>query len=234
MKQLHRSPNYKKHKKNPFLLIIITSAIMVFFGFFGYSLLTAYSSTGDFKDLNFLGIASNPAVMVDSVGNRNIKAMLLTPNPYSRPQTKLRKIKGVVIHYTANPGTDAEANRNYFENLKTNHSTYSSSHFVIGLKGEIIQCIPLNEISYASNNRNGDTISIECCHPEEDGEFTAETYESLIALTAWICKEYNLTEEDILRHHDVSGKSCPLYYVTNQEDWLKLKEDVLIQVSKLQ
>ena len=93
----------------------------------------------------------------------NVKKALLTVNKNSRPGIKLRKIKGIVIHYTANPGTDAMANRNYFEsrkNLSDDTANKVSSHFIIGLDGTIIQCIPLNEISYASNNRNSDTISI--------------------------------------------------------------------------
>ena len=44
-----------------------------------------------------------------------IRPALLTPNKNSRPQTKLKKVNGIVVHYTANPGTDAMANRNYFE-----------------------------------------------------------------------------------------------------------------------
>ena len=41
----------------------------------------------------------------------------LTANPWSRPETPLKKIDGVVIHYVGNPGTTARANRNYFESL---------------------------------------------------------------------------------------------------------------------
>lgn len=48
---------------------------------------------------------------------------LLTPNPYSRPQTALEEVKGVVIHYTANPGTTAAQNRSYFESLKDTQKT---------------------------------------------------------------------------------------------------------------
>ena len=56
----------------------------------------------------------------------------LTVNPWSRPGEPLRKIKGVVIHYVGNPGTSAEANRNYFESLSDgNLETYASSHFII-------------------------------------------------------------------------------------------------------
>ena len=49
-----------------------------------------------------------------------IRPALLTPNKNSRPQTKLKKVNGIVVHYTANPGTDAMANRNYFESLEKN------------------------------------------------------------------------------------------------------------------
>ena len=44
-----------------------------------------------------------------------IMEMLLTENPYSRPGEALEKVKNIFVHYTANPGTSAEENRNYFE-----------------------------------------------------------------------------------------------------------------------
>ena len=155
-----------------------------------------------------------------------ITEFFLTPNEYSRPGMALEKVNGIVVHYTANPGSSAEGNRNYFEGLKDTHSTKVSSHFIIGLNGEIIQCIPLNEIAYASNDRNADTISIECCHEDESGKFTEETYRSLIRLLAWLCGEYNLKEQDIIRHYDVTGKECPRYYVRNEELWIELKQEV--------
>lgn len=159
-----------------------------------------------------------------------IKEMFLTENPYSRPGTSLKKVKGIVVHYTANPGSDAEGNRNYFEGLKKSKITYASSHFVIGLKGDLVQCIPLDEIAYASNNRNEDTISIECCHPTEDGKFNKATYQSLIKLLAWLCGKYNLKEDDIIRHYDVTGKDCPRYYVKNESKWDQLKKEVFIYI----
>lgn len=154
-----------------------------------------------------------------------IKAYL-TPNEYSRPGDPLMEVNGIVVHYTANPGTDAEANRNYFEGLKDSRQTKVSSHFIIGLDGTIIQCIPLDEIAYASNKRNIDTISIECCHKDETGKFTKETKKSLIRLLAWLCGEYNLKEEDIIRHYDVTGKDCPRYYVKHEDKWVALKKQV--------
>ncbi len=156
-----------------------------------------------------------------------IKESFLTPNPYSRPQTPLSTVTSIVIHYTGNPNTSAKANRNYFENLKIHRNTYASSHFVIGLKGEIIQCLPLNEISYASNHRNNDTISIESCHPDASGKFTKQTYNSLVALVATLCYNFDLGKDDIIRHYDVTGKLCPLYYVEHEDEWEEFKNDVM-------
>ena len=151
----------------------------------------------------------------------------LTPNEYSRPQTKLKSVKGIVVHYTANPGTDAKANRDYFNGLAVSGATYASSHFIIGLDGTIIQCVPITELAYASNERNVDTISIECCHRNKNGKFTKETYDSLVKLVAWLCDEFGLEEDDVIRHYDVTGKLCPLYYVKHEDKWAQLKNDIM-------
>lgn len=160
------------------------------------------------------------------VGTVDVQEMYLTENEYSRPGISLKTVNGVVIHYTANPGSTAENNRNYFEGLKDSQVTYASSHYIVGLDGEIVQCIPLDEIAYASNERNDDTISIEVCHEDESGKFNEETYQSLVKLVAWICGEYNLKENDIIRHYDITGKICPKYYVEHEDAWKDFKTQV--------
>ncbi|MEE1314387.1 MAG: peptidoglycan recognition family protein [Faecalimonas sp.] len=155
-----------------------------------------------------------------------IETKLLTVNPYSRPGTKIGQIHNIVLHYTANPGTTAMQNRNYFEGLKDSHITKASSHFVVGIQGEIVQCIPMNEVSFASNDRNGDTISVETCHMTADGSYTQETYDSMVALATWLCMKFDLDEQDIIRHYDVTGKNCPKYFVENEEAWVTFKADV--------
>lgn len=160
-----------------------------------------------------------------------IDTQLLVKNKFSRPGVALNKVKGIVVHYTANPKTDAEDNRNYFNNLpeinkERETPVYASSHFIVGLEGQIVQCIPLNEIAYASNQRNGDTISIECCHRDKSGKFNEITYKALVELLAYLCLKFDLEEEDIIRHYDVTGKLCPLYYVKNENEWLQLRNDV--------
>lgn len=150
----------------------------------------------------------------------------LTPNEYSRPGDPLTKVTNIFVHYTANPGTSAAQNRSYFEQQKDTHERSVSSHFIIGYEGEILQCVPLDEIAYAVATRNEDSISIECCFTAEDGSFTQETYDSLISLLAWLTDVYDLETEDILRHYDCGGKKCPLYYTNHPDAWEKLKQDV--------
>ena len=161
-----------------------------------------------------------------------LDVQLLTVNEYSRPGIALEQVNGIVIHYTANPGTSAQDNRDYFEGLKDSHATKASSHFIIGLEGEIVQCIPCNEWAYASNERNQDTISIECCIPDESGKFTQQTYDSLVELVSWLCFRYGLTEGELLRHYDITGKNCPKYYVQNEDAWESFCEDVNIYMEK--
>ncbi len=157
----------------------------------------------------------------------NITEYFLTPNDYSRPQLPLEKVNGIVIHYVSNAGSTATGNRNYFESLKDGKDGVSaSSHFVVGLDGEIVQCIPLNEIAYASKERNVDTISIEFCHPQIDGVPNEATRASLVRLTAYLCKEYSLKAENVLRHYDVTGKNCPKYYVEDEAAWKQFLKDV--------
>lgn len=144
---------------------------------------------------------------------------ILPVNEYSRSGIALSEVNGVVVHYTGNPGTAAEQNRSYYKNLAKTKETYASSHFVIGMDGKIIQCVPLDEIAYCSNQRNDDTISIECCHSDDTGQFSQDTLDALVQLLNWLIKTYELGRDDIIRHYDVIGKECPYYFVKHPDAW---------------
>lgn len=158
-------------------------------------------------------------------------------NPYSRPGIKMKQVNEIIIHYVANPGTSAKQNWNYFNNLKDqkeDNATSASSHFVIGLDGEILQGIPLDEIAYStSKEKNLDSVSIENCHPDETGKFTDATYNSLVRLTAWLCLELDLTEKDVIRHYDATGKDCPRYFVAHEDEWNVFLKDVKAELKAL-
>ena len=162
-----------------------------------------------------------------------IQEMFLTPNKYSRPQIPLKEVKKIAVHYVGNPNTSALANRNYFENCKEG-GRYVSSHYIVGLKGEVIQCIPLDEWSYCTNQANGYSISIECCHPKSDGIFNDSTYVSLCELCAMLLKKFNLTTNDLIRHYQITGKQCPIHWCPTKYQseavatarWNRFKQDV--------
>lgn len=151
-----------------------------------------------------------------------IDKQLIHKHTTARTGIQLTDIKYVVIHYVGNPQSTAQNNRDYFDRA----TTTVSSHFVVGLEGEIIQCVPLFEKSAASNERNKDSISIEICHPDESGKFNESTYNSVVKLVSWLCDEFSLDESQIIRHYDITGKECPRYYVRNEDEWKKFKTDV--------
>lgn len=140
----------------------------------------------------------------------------------SRRGQKLEGIRNIVIHYVGNPGTTAMQNRNWYANPESE----VSSHFLVGLEGEVLLCVPLDEVSSASNHRNSDTISIEVCHPDESGKFTDVTYEALVKLTAWLLDTCHMDAETVIRHYDITGKDCPRYFVQNEESWQAFRADV--------
>lgn len=204
------------------VLLAVTCLILIYF-MTGH----IYRYTHDSSQKGVLRIMSEQTVdMEDKVAPPEIIEDLLEVNDYSRPGTRLKKVKNVFVHYTANPRTSAAQNRSYFANLPLTQERSASAHLIIGYDGELIQCIPFDEQAYAVRTRNDDSISIECCYLSEDGAFTQETYDTLIHTLAWLIDKYDLSAEDILRHYDCGGKKCPLYYVEHEDAWDQLLEDV--------
>ncbi len=209
-----------------FLALLIILLIILLF-----KLITSLNDSGVESTFN-LETQRRTVIKANEAEKPDILEDFLTVNEYSRPGEELKKVNNIFVHYTANPGTSAAQNRSYFENLGITGETSASAHFVIGYEGEIIQCIPLNEIGYAVMQRNYDSISIECCYLDEDGKFTDATYQSLIELSAWLLKEYKLAPEDMRRHYDEGGKKCPLYYVEHEDAWEQFLKDLEAYIMK--
>ena len=153
---------------------------------------------------------------------RWVDKQIVEVNGSGRRGEKLDGVNSIVVHYVGNPGTTAQQNHDFYDQPDTT----VSSHFLIGLEGEIIQCVPLDEKSSASNNRNNDTISIEVCHPDATGQFTQESYNALVKLTAWLCDHCGIGRDQVIRHYDITGKLCPLYFVDHPEAWEQFLADV--------
>lgn len=215
-----------KRIENLFMHVALCSALIIII--FTVTAVALKASTTE----NTEGKEETPFSTKYIVAAPEYREQLLSINKYSRPGSSLEEVKGIVIHYTGNPGTTAQQNRDYFEGLADAGTTYASSHFVVGLSGEIIQCVPLEEIAYASNERNGDTISIECCIDNEEGRFNEKTYNALVQLTTWLMGKYDLTAEDVIRHYDVTGKNCPKYFVEHKSAWEDFKLDLEAYIEK--
>ena len=157
-----------------------------------------------------------------------IDEQLLTINEWSRPGTKIKSLDYIVIHYLGNPETTAQENHDYFESLKDLQNVSMSANYVIGINGEIIHCVPDDEVAYASNSANSYSISIENCHEDESGRLTDKTYTSLVDLTAYLSERYGLGRDQIIRHYDVTGKECPKYYVDHPDKWEAFLDDVML------
>jgi hypothetical protein len=144
----------------------------------------------------------------------------------SRPGTAMAQVDGIVIHDTGAPGKSAEAIRSEFDLLDKTEEGSPAVHFVIGIDGTVIQCIPLSEISPAAGGQGTSYISIECCHIDDSGKFSKATYETLVRLTEWLLDSYDLEPANVKRHYDVTGDACPSYYVDNGAAWNQFMVDL--------
>lgn len=207
-------------KKQPIVTWLVLGAMMILASLF-LTVLPKFGITLGPDPVEKLALAQVPAW---------VDAQIIEVDGISRRGEKLEDIRSIVIHYVANPGSSAQANHDWYVNPESE----VSSHFLIGLEGEVIQCIPLDEYSSASNHRNKDTISIEVCHPDETGKFNDESYHSLVQLTAWLLEVSGLQPEDVIRHYDITGKDCPRYFVQHEDSWLAFLEDVAAAVEVTQ
>lgn len=178
------------------------------------------TKTTTIKSIYGLSETENP------INKPDIQIDHLPINPISRPGNLILSIDYIVIHYVGNPGTTANQNRSYYEEIIATMEASVSSNYLIGLDGEIIECVPSYEVAYASNHMNSYSVSIEASHLDESGEFNDATYKSMVELTAWLCGKYELTSEDLLRHYDVTGKECPKSFVDKPALWEEFKKDV--------
>lgn len=165
---------------------------------------------------------------------------LITVNPFSRPATKLKSVRGIVMHYTATPSAPAINIVNYFDSLKNqskvNEPRYASAHYAVDDQ-YIYQAIPDNEMAYHCGSKtytsealtklsrypNDCTIGIEMCI-DKKGNITEATFQKSASLVALLCKKYGLNERNIWTHQEIVGwKKCPLPWVETPSEFERFK-----------
>lgn len=173
----------------------------------------------------------------------NIQKAHLTPNPYSRPETPLRPVKAIVLHWVENPGSTAMANRNYWEARKNGTNGYGSAHYIVD-GNTILECIPPNEMAYhvASARQdapytmfaedylghvaNSCTIGVEMCHELWDGKPNRYTWDTSVDLVTQLCVDNNLHAHAITTHHSITKKNCHKWFVDHPYELERFRWDV--------
>ena len=157
-----------------------------------------------------------------------INKLLTTIN--LRKGASTNRIKYIVIHYVGATG-GAEANCKYYA------SGYigASAHYFVGHEGEVWQSVEDKDIAWhcgASRYkhpycRNDNSIGIEmCCRKNLSNNtwyFEEETVKSTIELVKMLMKKYNIPIDNVIRHYDVTGKTCPEPYVRDAAAWQTFK-----------
>lgn len=149
---------------------------------------------------------------------------------YNHNVGNISRIKYLVIHYVG-ATSSAKANAEYFAAQNRN----ASAHYFVGHDGEIYQSVEDKDIAWhcgASSYkhpecRNANSIGIElCCKTTGDPSkadnnwyFTNETVNAAIELTKELMKKYNVPADHVIRHYDVTGKTCPAPFVYNNKNW---------------
>ena len=145
-----------------------------------------------------------------------------------------RKVEYIVIHYTGNEKDTAKANCNYF----ATGSRKASAHFFVD-DANIYQSVELRDVAwhcgtkntyYHKTCRNSNAFGIEMC-TSGDYKVSQKTKENSAYLCANLCKKLGISADQVdtyvVRHYDVTHKSCPAQMAGNSnKEWKAFKEDV--------
>ena len=164
-----------------------------------------------------------------------------------------RSIKNIVVHYTGNAyGDTAVSNANYFKNTALK-SPASANDFVDD--SMVVHSVPHTVVAYHCGGglqdqgstykskgakqqgkvTNTNSIGIELCDCIKDkkNNLSKATRDNATTYIAKIIKIYNIDPDHIYRHFDITGKLCPLYFVTDADDWTAFKKEIWKKYLKL-
>ena len=179
-------------------------------------------------------------------------------NTANTTELKNRKIKYIVIHYTAGitsrPGT-AKSNARYF----AKETTKASADFIIDDEN-IVQynpdiknryCWHCGGAKYKTKGgslykvcTSANSIGIEMCstnsakkvtNPNDaNWYFTDAVIDNCVELTKKLMKEYDIKPDHVIRHYDINGKLCPGIIGWNEDtNDISKWQDFIVRVSSV-
>lgn len=132
----------------------------------------------------------------------------------------------IVIHYVGGIG-NAKQQCEYF----AGGNRGASAHYFVDFNGDVYQSVEDHNSAWhcGANSykhpkcRNTNSIGIElCCRTTGDKTkadanwyFEDATVKAAIELTKELMRKYNIPADHVIRHYDVTGKTCPAPYVFN-------------------
>ena len=163
---------------------------------------------------------------------------------------RTKGIKYIVIHYTSNDGDTAKNNVDYYARTK---DLQASAHYYVD-ECEIWQSVKEGDTAWHCGAtsykhpycRNSNSIGIELCSRYNGNlkadknankvdfkkyYFEAAMLERAAELTKELMSKYNIPVENVIRHYDVTGKTCPAPMVVNSALWNKFKAMLTTSVS---
>ena len=117
--------------------------------------------------------------------------------------------KYIVIHETDNTKKGANANAHSLLQARGN-SRKASWHYQVDDK-EIVQSFSDDTQCWHAGNEyyNQNSIGIEIC-VNKDGDFK-KAVDNAVKLTKHLMSKYNIPTNNVIQHHQASGKNCPRY-----------------------
>ncbi len=151
-----------------------------------------------------------------------------SPN-FDTKKRKIKEIKFIIFHYT---GMKKEVDA---INRLTNFKSKVSCHYFIKNSGEILTLVPDLYISWHAGasswknykSLNKYSIGIEISNPGHEygyKKFTQKQINSVLKLSKFLIKKYNIKSKFILGHSDISpdrkkdpGEKFPWYYLSKRK-----------------
>ena len=143
-----------------------------------------------------------------------------------------RTIRYIVVHYTGNKGDTAWGNCNYFAGA----NRQASAHYFVD-DDSIWQSVDDKNRAwhcghdvggryYHDTCRNANSIGVEICMLDKAGNVRPAAVAKTAELVRWLMQRYNIPLSNVVRHYDVTHKSCPAPMVTSPAMWAAFKKEL--------
>lgn len=144
---------------------------------------------------------------------------------------RMQAVRFIVFHYTGNFGDTAKNNADYF----AWEYVGASAHYFVD-EDTVWQSVPDNYVAWHCGTksgyhhpecRNDGSIGVEVCMLDKDGKVRQGSIDNAVKLVRLLMAKYHVTPDRVLRHYDVTHKSCPAPMVDDPALWEAFKNSLV-------